>query len=387
MVGDALPRSKDEKSRDLKIRDPHKKPVPIFFDYQMNPGKARIKDIAHLAGVSIGTVDRVLHDRGEVSEKTRKKIKDLLRETHYSPNMMARALKACKSYHIVSLLPEPDEANSYWEHHPAGMTKAVAELEPFRITVTEITFSMQSETDFQKKTEKVLALKPDGIVMAPIFKTESVSFCKKLMKNSIPFVFIDGYIENTGFLAYIGENVFQSGKVAGQLIDMVTPEAGDILVVNIARNIKNVHHLKNRTAGFLNYFETVGRNRGKKITISIHEPVMELVRNDMDIILKEYPSIASVFISGSKSFLIASYIEERNLNGINIIGYDLLDANVRHLKSGITRFLIGQRPEEQTYIGTKKLFEYLALKKIPEQFEYLPIDIVTSENVEFFLKN
>jgi LacI family transcriptional regulator len=353
----------------------------------MNPGKARIKDIALMAGVSIGTVDRVLHDRGEVSEKTRKKILELLKETHYSPNMMARALKSSKSYHIVSLLPEPDEANSYWENHPVGMSKAVAELEPFPITITEITFSMQSETDFQKQTEKVLALKPDGILMAPIFKSESVSFCKKLIKNNIPFVFIDGYIENTGFLAYIGENVYQSGKVAGQLIDMVTPESGDILVVNIARNIKNVHHLKNRMAGFLNYFETGGRNKGKKITMSIHEPAMEAVRNDMDSILEKYPSIASVFISGSKSFLIASYIEERNLNGINIIGYDLLDANVRHLKSGITRFLIGQRPEEQTYIGTKKLFEYLSMNKVPEQFEYLPIDIVTSENVEFFLKN
>jgi LacI family transcriptional regulator len=123
----------------------------------MNPGKARIKDIALLAGVSIGTVDRVLHDRGEVSEKTRKKIMDLLRETHYSPNMMARALKSSKSFHLVSLLPEPDEANSYWENHPVGCQRLSQELEPFPITVTEITFSMQSEEDFQKKAEMVLS--------------------------------------------------------------------------------------------------------------------------------------------------------------------------------------------------------------------------------------
>ena len=40
----------------------------------MPSGKTRIKDIARLAGVSIGTVDRVLHERGEVSEKTRLKV-------------------------------------------------------------------------------------------------------------------------------------------------------------------------------------------------------------------------------------------------------------------------------------------------------------------------
>lgn len=47
----------------------------------MPPGKTRIKDIAELAGVSIGTVDRVLHDRGEVSEKTRERVKSILKET------------------------------------------------------------------------------------------------------------------------------------------------------------------------------------------------------------------------------------------------------------------------------------------------------------------
>jgi LacI family transcriptional regulator len=67
------------------------------------------------------------------------------------------------------------------------------------------------------------------------------------------------------------------------------------------------------------------------------------------------------------------------------VGYDLLDSNVNFLKSGTTRFLIGQRPEEQTYKGIKKLFEYLSLHKVPDKIEYLPVDIVTSENVDFFL--
>ena len=67
------------------------------------------------------------------------------------------------------------------------------------------------------------------------------------------------------------------------------------------------------------------------------------------------------FISGSKSYQIASYLEEKGLKSINLIGYDLLEQNVKYLKSGITRFLIGQRPEEQTYKAIKKLFEFLSL--------------------------
>jgi LacI family transcriptional regulator len=351
----------------------------------MPPRKARIKDIARLAGVSIGTVDRVIHDRGEVAEKTRIKVQRILKETSYSPNVMAQVLKSKKRVHLVSLLPEPNEDNSFWKKHPIGMLKAIEELDPFPVTLSQVTFDMQSEEDFQKKTSIVLDLKPDGVLLAPIFKTESIAFCSYLQKEKIPFVFIDGFIENTEFLAYIGEDIFQSGRVAGQLIDMITAKKSDILVVTIARNIQNVHHLSNRTKGFLSYFENSGKNKGEKIIINIPDPSPDSVKNAVDKSLMENPGIRSIFITGSRSYLIAIYLEKKGLNSINLIGYDLLDSNVGFLKSGTTRFLIGQRPEEQTYKGIKKLFEYLSLHKIPDKIEYLPVDIVTSENVNFFL--
>jgi LacI family transcriptional regulator len=348
--------------------------------------KIRIKDIAKIAGVSIGTVDRVIHNRGEVAEKTKVKVQNILKETNYSPNVMAQVLKSKKRFHFVSLLPIPSEDNSFWKKHPVGMLRAIEELDPFPVTLTQITFDMQSEDDFQKKAGIVLGLKPDGVLLAPIFKSESITFCTRLNIENVPFVFIDGYIENTNFLAYIGEEIFQSGRVAGQLVDMITPEKSDILVVTIARNIQNVHHLTHRTEGFLSYFQNPGKNNGKKIIINIPDPSSDMVQSAIDKAFLENPDIGSIFITGSRSYLIALYLKKKKLKSINLIGYDLLDSNVKFLKSGTTRFLIGQRPEEQTYKGIKKLFEYLSLHKVPDKIEYLPVDIVTSENVDFFLK-
>ncbi len=348
--------------------------------------KIRLKDIASLAGVSIGTVDRVIHNRGEVAEKTKLRIQDILKETNYSPNLMARVLKSKKRFHLVSLLPEPTETNSYWQKHPQGMMSAMEELEPFPVTLTRVTFNIQSEKNFEKKTEEVLLLNPDGVILAPIFKSESVTFCLILENKGIPIIFIDGYIENTNFLAYIGEDVFRSGRVAGQLTDMITPESKDILAVNITRNIKNVHHLNKRMAGFFDYFENSGRNTGKKINITIPDPSADTIKTEMNKIIEVNPDIGSLFISGSKLYLVAQYLEERGIRSVKMIGYDLLDLNVKYLKSGFARFLIGQRPEEQAYKAIKKLFEYLSLNKIPDKMEYLPVDIVTSENVDFFLK-
>jgi LacI family transcriptional regulator len=339
-----------------------------------------------MAGVSIGTVDRVIHNRGEVAEKTRLKVHQILKETNYSPNVMAQVLKSKKRYHLVTLLPEPEKNNSYWKKHPIGIQRALDELSSFPLTLTQINFDMQSEEDFQIKANEVLRQEADGVLFAPIFKTESIAFCKNLSEEKVPFVFIDGFIENTDFLAYVGEEIFQSGRVAGQLVDMVTEKKQDILVVNIAKNIQNIHHLNNRALGFLSYFEKAGRNKGRKINVSIPEPDKEAVRREMDKTLRENPDISSVFITGSKSYLLAHYLEEQKTQNIVLVGYDLLEENVKYLKSGIIRFLIGQRPEEQTYKGIKKLFEYLSLHKDPDKIEYLPIDIVTSENVDFFLK-
>jgi LacI family transcriptional regulator len=298
---------------------------------------------------------------------------------------MAQVLKLKKRYNIVSLLPEPTGDNSFWLKHPLGMARAIDELNPFPVNLSQITFDIRRENDFQNKTKKVLDLKPDGVLLAPIFKSESTAFCSRLFNGKIPFVFVDGFIENTGFLSYTGEDIFQSGRVAGQLIDMVTKVNKDILIVNIARNLQNVHHLSNRTKGFLSYFQKSGVNKGMKIDVNIPDPSKKSVSKALDKAFKENSGIGSIFITGSKSFHIASYIAENGIKNTNLIGYDLLDENVKYLKAGVIKFLIGQRPEEQANKGIKKLFEYLSLNKVPEKTEYLPVDIVTSENVDFFL--
>jgi LacI family transcriptional regulator len=351
----------------------------------MTHRKTRIKDIARLAGVSIGTVDRVIHNRGEVAEKTRINILELLEQTNYSPNLVAQVLKSRKPCHLVSLLPSPSKDNWFWSKHPGGMIRALEELDPFPITLSQVTFDMESEEDFLNKASEVLNLNPDGVLFAPIFKAESLSFCSKLQLAKIPFVFIDGYLENTDFLAYIGENTFQSGRVAGELVDLITPEDSDILIVTIARNIRNVHHLTGRSEGFLSYFKNNGKNKGRKINLNIQHPGAGAVSEAIGKAFLDNPMIGSIFITGSRSYLIAMHLGKNQLNKVNLVGYDLLDQNVKYLKTGHIRFLIGQRPDEQTYKGIKKLFEYLSLHRTPDKIEYLPVDIVTSENADFFI--
>ncbi|MFW5657196.1 MAG: LacI family DNA-binding transcriptional regulator, partial [Bacteroidota bacterium] len=70
-----------------------------------NTKKIRIKDIAQLAGVSIGTVDRVIHNRGEVSEKTREKILNIVKEMNFEPDILASTLASKKTFRFAVLFP------------------------------------------------------------------------------------------------------------------------------------------------------------------------------------------------------------------------------------------------------------------------------------------
>jgi len=349
--------------------------------------KARLKDIAALAGVSIGTVDRVLHNRGQVAEKTQERILKIARELNYTPNIMARALKTKKVFTLMSLLPAPSDENAFWQKHPEGMEKAMAELNQFPVNLEQVTYNFYSETDFQKKAKEAIKKNPDGIILAPLFRSQSIQFCSELKNKKIPFVFVDNYLTETNFLAYIGEDIFRSGRVSGQLADLLTAADEDILIVNIAKNIRNMHHLNKRVKGFRSYFSGSDRMKSKIFILNIPDTKRKTVKEMTDKILSVHPGIKTIFVTGSKSFIIAEYVHSSGHKQMNIIGYDLIDKNVEYLRKGIIRFIIGQRPEEQTYRAVKKLFDYLSFNKLPEKMEYLPVDIVTSENVDFFINN
>ena len=82
----------------------------------------RIKDIAELSGVSTGTVDRILHERGKVSEDARKKVEKILKEIDYQPNLIARSLALKKKYHFIALIPSFHEGE-YWAKLSQGSRK------------------------------------------------------------------------------------------------------------------------------------------------------------------------------------------------------------------------------------------------------------------------
>jgi LacI family transcriptional regulator len=327
----------------------------------------------------------VIHNRGEVSKSTRDKIRSIIDEMEYQPNLLASTLASKKTFSFALLVPEPISPESYWNKPLVGVQKAFDEIHQYGITISTHLFKQLDPQTFTAETKLILENNHEGVVLAPFFLRESKEFIEELKTRNIPYVFIDSNLDECCKLSFIGQNSFQSGTLAAKLLDYSVPADASILILHFAKQLDNMNHLVQREKGFYEYFsKNKPENKRKLITQEIADPTSEESQNAIKIRLQNNPEIQGIFVTNSQVYYLANILEELNLTNIRVIGHDLIKENISFLKKGIVDFLICQRPEEQGYNAIITLFEHLVLKKEVKSENYTSIDIVTKENVDYY---
>ena len=149
-----------------------------------------IKDIAARAGVSTGTVDRVLHNRPNVSQKALDKVNKALEELDYQPNMYASALAYNKTYTFYIVLPK-HEQDAYWDEIEEGAQACCNFRRDFGITLKFVYYERFNATAFTKMVREFFSGKMDGVVIVPTTLEQTARFTEKLTERSIPYVLLD----------------------------------------------------------------------------------------------------------------------------------------------------------------------------------------------------
>ncbi|MBE9510975.1 MAG: LacI family DNA-binding transcriptional regulator [Bacteroidetes bacterium] len=340
-----------------------------------------IKEIAGLADVSIGTVDRVIHNRGQVSKKTMKKILDVMDKTNYRPNFVARVLASKEKPRLVCLIPFHTPENMYWEAPLEGIIKAEKEIADYGVTVNYFLFNQYLADSFEKKARDVLSDNPDGVLLAPIFSKQASDFVKKLDNLKIPYVFIDSKLKEANNLSFFGQNSFRSGMLAAKLMEFSCRSKGTIVIVNIGTEYENIHHARERENGFKTYF----LNNTPGISLHVLNISSENINNRDSLVEIPDTDISGIFATSS-AHIIANYLNHKGKNQITLIGYDLTNDNITFLEKGIIDFLICQKPREQAFRGIYALFHHIVFKKQIRRNNLMPLDIITRENLNDYLE-
>ncbi|MBC7616211.1 MAG: LacI family DNA-binding transcriptional regulator [Pedobacter sp.] len=343
-----------------------------------------VKEIARRANVSIGTVDRVLHNRTGVSKMTKHKILAIMKELDYQPNILARRLASKKVLRFASLIPAISTETEFWDAPIKGIEMAEAEIKQFGIVIDKYFYDQNDKESFVKQTKNILKTEIDGILVAPIFIEESLAFSKLCNLKKIPQVFINSDIPNEARLSYIGPDLFQSGHLSAHMVNYLVTTGDKILIVNISKEIDSYHHLLRKEEGFISYFKD-------------HQKQIRIIKTDitpntdyhsisarLTEILAENKDVKAIFVTNSRVFSVAQFLEKTSLEHIFLVGYDFLSESIQHLKKGIIDFLICQKPQEQGYKGIMALYQNVVLNAEVEPTYYMPIDIITKENYKSY---
>ncbi len=335
-----------------------------------------IKDIAKEAGVSIGTVDRVLHNRGKVSEKALKKVQAVMEHIDYKPNLIARTLKTGTSVNLHVLIPDP-EKDDYWSHCATGLKKASSELNAYGAHVTFHPYDTSTNSAFLDSAVKVLEQKPDGILIAPLYSAEGMEFFRQCKKRNIPYLTINTFIEESHPVSFIGQDLHQSGMLAARLMHLAKPSTKLAIVIHLHEDYQNSRHLTEKEKGFRAYFS--GKNIPvQTIKVGQHASAEKIIH----LFNGSVPD--GLFVTTSKTYLLQPLLEKLPRDTC-VVGYDLIEKNIQLLRQGLIDFLIHQNPIEQGYIGLNYLFNYLILKAQIQPKKLLPLEVVLRENLDSYL--
>lgn len=339
--------------------------------------KYTIKDIANAAGVSIGTVDRVLHNRGKVSEKALLSVNNALKEFDYRPNPIARTLKNNTVYIIKVLLPNPD-SDPFWLPGKQGIEEVIDEYGAFDIDISVHYYDPSEPKSFLDIGFDLLTQPIDAFLFVPLFEKESNLILDELRQRNILTGTFNSFQGNTVDL-YVGLDLFVSGRVAAKLVADSLKTPSKIAIIHIDEESTNAIHLREKERGFRQFFEK--DNGYEVITFTLDAKRLEQTFSSF---LQENEKVDAFFVTTSKAYIVVKALKGLGKRKI-VVGYDLLDENIKYLQSSDIKFLIHQSPKLQASLGLKGLVDKLLLGKELSKKSLLPIQIINSENIDSYL--
>ena len=336
-----------------------------------------LAEIAEYANVSIGTVDRVIHNRKGVSEKTKKLILSIIDEYGYQPNPMASQLKSNKPFVIGVVLPILDSGCGYYRSLYEGMNQAVAQLNPVKIELKLASFDRMVSGDAIEKSRMFFENPEDSIdalITTPVTPEEHMEIVSKL--NGKPCVYIDTPLGTTQPLLTIAQNPYKGGYCAGRIMRMFQG-SGKFACI---RMYPSGYNLRERIRGFTDFIQ---KDANSTVLDEIYTNFSDSgFYNFMKDLFEKHNDIKGIFVPHAEVNLMSYFIADQGLKSrVTIIGYDLVEQNKAGLLDGTIDCIIGQRPEQQGADAVHQLYQSVMLHQVVPSRIDMPIEIYFKENI------
>jgi len=303
-----------------------------------------LDDIARSIGVSRGTVDRAIHQRGRINRRTRERVIEAARNLGYVDEKLSSLLSLRRAVKTALIMPCRPE--HFFDTVLSGAKQAAAEQ---RDPVLELAIYRVPEDGDAPQAEIIASLPRDidALIIVPRGMEavgNAIAKWKKAAENRTkPLITVNSDLPRSGRECFIGQDLFTSGRIAGELLGKMVRK-GKILIVT---GKKGLHGHEERIRGFLSFIEQFFPG------IQAPEPIECLDREaiaEREVLLSidgAFPPQGILCVSGASTIGAARALKQSKRTDIPLVGYDRNSELLEGLESLAVDALLTQDPMAQ----------------------------------------
>lgn len=276
---------------------------------------ANIKDVAQLAGLSVGTVSRVLNNRGYISDETREKVNTAMKQLNYVPNELAKSI--FRQYTKIIGVIVPFVTHPYFGKVVESLELYASKI-GYKIMLCDSYFEKEKEIEYFKMLK---GNKVDGIILGS--RNMDIS---DIVKDEFPLVTIDRILGDN--IPCVSSDNYKGGVLATEYLI----SKGCKKLAHISGS-PSLHLMANkRSSAFLDICK---KNSIEPITVSTGENQFTTMSyyDEIQALFKNHPDIDGIFASSdiiaAQVIQVATEIGLKIPDDIKLVGYD--DTNIAQL--------------------------------------------------------
>jgi LacI family transcriptional regulator len=348
---------------------------------ESTPKSSGIKDIARTLGISIGTVDRALHDRSGVSPKTKARVLQMAERLGYKPNFAAQALKLNRRMRVAVVLPR--EIACFFDPVRAGIRTAAAAAVGLHVEVDFYEYPRLGHGDGEL-LEAALKKKYDGIIFTPGNPRKLDHLIRQHTRQGTAMLCVASDAPSSERVASVSVDAYTSGSLAAELLAHKLPQKA--YVATITGELTTLDHAE-KLRGYAANLAMLAPHLSLLPAIQSHEKPKEAYRQ-ITALLKSTVQPSGLYISTANSISVLQALDEQDLLGkIQVITTDLFLELVPLIEAGKILATLYQRPFTQGKIAFETLLRYLLEPKKPSSVSTLAPHIIFRSNLPLFIEH
>ena len=335
-----------------------------------------LRDIARQAGVSLATVDRVLHNRPGVRPDTVRRVKEAVERNAFQPHVAAAELARGRSRRFAFVMPSGP--NPFMQEIEAYLGEMSAWLAARRLAVELVATDVFDATVLAARLESLVG-DFDGVAVVALDHPSVRAAINDLVDGGTKVVTLVSDVPSSRRHHYIGIDNIAAGRTAGALIGrLVGPKPGKIAVVAGSQSLRD--HAE-RIFGF------------NQVLVSEYQqldvlPIVEGRDDDgrseqlTTKLLADHPDIVGLYNAGAGTPGVAkALIETARAGQMVFVGHDVTMITRKLLLQGMMDAVISQNPGHEARAAVRVLLALARGEPILSEQEQIRIDIVMRDNL------